>query len=63
MASSLEQPVELCFETVGHIQQHCQHMNEHVGNNIEQLCQTCFYPDEWVDDGNKYNQAGLPPIQ
>ena len=61
MASSLEKLVENLYDKNDKYN-NFNHMKKYYNNELDLLCQKGFYPYEWVDNVEKLNHEGLPPV-
>jgi hypothetical protein len=61
MASSLEKLVENLYDKNDKYN-NFNHMKKYYNNELDLLCQKGFYPYEWVDNVDKLNHEGLPPV-
>ena len=62
MASSLEKLAENLYDPEDKFKQF-HHIKNMYPDHYEFLCKKGFYPYEWVDDINKLDHIGLPPIE
>ena len=61
MKSSLEKLTENLYDKAAKYK-NFKHMQKYYADKLELLCQKGYYPYEWVDNINKLDYGGLPPI-
>ena len=62
MSSSLEKLVENLYDPEARYK-HFKYLKEYFPDDLDLLCRKGFYPYEWVDNINKLDHEGLPPIE